>query len=188
MNEYKSLWLLQLQEALKVVTISIILIQFFPFLQMFVHFFWHPLHIYVYIERDHISMLKAPTTYIVEQIVKLLLMQCFLNVFDLSILSISHPTELVTPWSTLVSTGLERWGNKKEIVTRHPEPPFFYSKWKLRGRPHSCVGLSPLPQSSKYTSIPLTPTCWKIEHFHPLIPTPFIPHIHKSSWEITLPC
>lgn len=51
----------------------------------------------IYREKDHISILKTLRTFWVQGIVKPLLMQCFLNLFDLSILSILHPTELVTP-------------------------------------------------------------------------------------------
>lgn len=52
--------------------------------------------LYMEREKDHVGILKALKMYAVKQILSLL-MQCFLNVFDLSILSISHPTELVTP-------------------------------------------------------------------------------------------
>ena len=55
------------------------------------------IYIYIYEEKDHIGILKALKIYAVEQMVKPLLMQCFLNLFDFSILFISHPTELVTP-------------------------------------------------------------------------------------------
>lgn len=91
-------------------------------------FFWYPLYVYVYVyvERDHISMLKPPKTYI-EQIVEPLLMQCFLNVFDLSIVSVSHPTT----GDSMKHSG-EHWvrvmWKQERDSDQAPRAPFFKSK------------------------------------------------------------
>lgn len=143
-------------------------------------FVWFSLSRYIYIhihrEKDHISILKALNTYAVEQIVKPLLMQCFLNVFDLSMLFISHPTELVTPWNTLVNTELEsnkETGKRKWSGTQSP----FFIQMKAEGASFLCgpITLTLIIWIHIHTS---HPTCWKTETItsppHFLLPSPCI--------------